>query len=246
MGLLAQAALGLSILDRFPHVLQTISMRLHVAIAPVFVLFFLSQPAWPQAKAYMWDANLGTFVIDGQITPELQKLSADVKAPKPKPINTDPTDKSEIKYAGDGILSLNFKHRKETLDVVYKDEQGNYIPEALKKIDHLLRCPLTGKQVSTPVRLIELLDYIQDNFGSAVVEVYSGYRSPKLNNAMADVNDGVAKNSLHMKGWALDLSIPGVKLKKLKDFAVSLKAGGVGYYPNDNFIHIDIGRARQW
>ena len=63
---------------------------------------------------------------------------------------------------------------------------------------------------------------------------------------MRKKSSGVAKNSLHIKGWAADIHVPGVALKKLHEYAVSLKAGGVGYYPSSGFVHVDVGRVRYW
>ena len=77
-------------------------------------------------------------------------------------------------------------------------------------------------------------------------EVISGYRSPKTNAALASNSSGVAKRSLHMQGMAVDVGLPGMKLAHLRDAAKSLQAGGVGYYPKSNFIHVDTGNVRYW
>ncbi len=76
--------------------------------------------------------------------------------------------------------------------------------------------------------------------------IISGYRSQSTNNKLRRTMSGVAKDSYHMKGKAVDIYVPGVKLRKLKDIAVGLGQGGVGYYPNSNFIHIDVGPVRSW
>ena len=77
-------------------------------------------------------------------------------------------------------------------------------------------------------------------------QVISGYRSPKTNAMLNSKSNGVAKRSLHMQGRAIDIRLPGVELKHLRQAALNLKAGGVGYYPRSNFIHVDTGRTRFW
>ena len=78
------------------------------------------------------------------------------------------------------------------------------------------------------------------------VHVISGYRSPKTNAALHERSDGVATHSLHMDGMAMDIRIPGVELAHLRDAALSLQRGGVGFYPGSDFVHVDVGRVRRW
>jgi uncharacterized protein YcbK (DUF882 family) len=80
----------------------------------------------------------------------------------------------------------------------------------------------------------------------APFHVFSGYRSPKTNSELAQLSNGVAKKSLHMRGMAADVRLPGRALSDLKHAAASLKLGGVGYYPKSDFIHVDVGRVRYW
>jgi uncharacterized protein YcbK (DUF882 family) len=77
-------------------------------------------------------------------------------------------------------------------------------------------------------------------------QLISGYRSPATNAKLRNASSGVAKRSLHMRGKAVDIRLPGVELKHLRQAALSLRAGGVGYYPKSNFIHVDTGRPRFW
>ena len=77
-------------------------------------------------------------------------------------------------------------------------------------------------------------------------EIISAYRSPKTNAMLAGKSGGVAKRSLHMQGKAIDIRVRGCNLKQLREKAVALKAGGVGYYPKSDFIHVDTGRVRYW
>jgi uncharacterized protein YcbK (DUF882 family) len=76
--------------------------------------------------------------------------------------------------------------------------------------------------------------------------IISGYRSPQTNQKLRSKSGGVAKKSLHMQGKAIDIRLPGCKLKQLRNAARALKAGGVGYYAKSDFIHVDTGRVRRW
>ena len=79
------------------------------------------------------------------------------------------------------------------------------------------------------------------------MQVISGYRSPRTNEALRQSGGGgVAKRSLHMHGLAMDIRMPGVDLPRLRDAAWGLQAGGVGYYPGSDFVHVDVGRVRRW
>ena len=74
----------------------------------------------------------------------------------------------------------------------------------------------------------------------------SGYRSPQTNAFLRSRSNGVAENSLHLVGQAIDIRVPGRRLSDLRSAALSLKAGGVGYYPQSDFVHVDVGRVRSW
>ncbi|MBI5625324.1 MAG: YcbK family protein [Elusimicrobia bacterium] len=147
---------------------------------------------------------------------------------------------------GDGRLALHSSYWKERVDVVYRKADGTYDPAGVDQIRRIFRCKLNGAEIDIPVGLIELLDAIQDHFKADAIELLSGYRSPERNAKMRKKSSGVAKNSMHIKGWAADIHVPGVALGKLRDFASSLKAGGVGYYPKSGFVHVDVGRVRYW
>ena len=147
---------------------------------------------------------------------------------------------------GDGIVRLYHQWHKESLEIRYRDEYGNYIPEAMQKIKHLFRDRLTGKEMAVPARLLEILDIIQERHGGRTITILCGYRSPELNAALAANSSTVARHSLHLKGWAADIMIDGVRTSALRDTAKSLKAGGVGYYPSDGFVHVDAGSVRYW
>ena len=95
--------------------------------------------------------------------------------------------------------------------------------------------------------LFDQISLIQAELGvKAEVQIISGYRSPATNNALRARSSGVAKKSYHMLGQAIDFRLEGVNLRKVRDIAREIKAGGVGYYPSSNFVHIDTGPVRYW
>lgn len=147
---------------------------------------------------------------------------------------------------GDGRLSIRSPYWKEWIDIVYRNADGTYDKAALGRIRRIFRDKLKGTEIDIPVGLIELLDAIQDHFRAERVELLCGYRSPERNARMRKKSTAVAKNSLHIKGWAADIRIDGVGLKALRDFSASLKRGGVGYYTKAGFVHVDVGRVRYW
>ena len=145
--------------------------------------------------------------------------------------------------------SLAFKHTHtgEQLALVYAvDDQ--YVPASLTAFNHVLRDHYAGTIGKIDPQLFDLLHRVQLELGCvAPFEVISGYRCPATNaNLRQTRGGGVAKRSLHMEGKAIDVRLPGVPLAELRDAAISLEAGGVGYYPSEQFVHIDTGRVRRW
>lgn len=149
-------------------------------------------------------------------------------------------------YQGNGELKFYNTHSGELVEINYKDDNGNYKKNGIDEINHVLRCRLTGKETQMDMKLIALIDHIQDHFRVDEIDIISGYRSPELNADLRAAGRGVASRSYHLVGKAIDIRIPGVDLKKLKDYAASLRAGGVGYYPGPDFVHIDVGPVRYW
>ena len=124
---------------------------------------------------------------------------------------------------------------------------GRYLPDAFGEIKSVMKDHRTGEKFPIDPRLMDILYVLQRRAGnSANFRVFSGYRSPKTNASLRRHSESVAKGSLHMTGQAVDLELPGTKLSALKKTAISLKSGGVGYYPRDGFIHLDTGRVRHW
>ncbi|TAN29899.1 MAG: DUF882 domain-containing protein [Castellaniella sp.] len=145
-------------------------------------------------------------------------------------------------------LSFNHTHTKENISLIYS-EGGHYVPQALNRLNHFLRDHYTGDVGAMDPELFDVLHRIVLVLGTALqpFQVISGYRCPATNNRLRAANTGgVAKHSLHMDGKAIDIRLPGVPLTELRDVALSLKAGGVGYYSREQFVHIDTGRVRHW
>ena len=153
---------------------------------------------------------------------------------------------SPFHYTGDGSLVVADPTTGESISIVYRTPDGMYEDAALDAIDHTLRCHGKGEEFPISLKLIELLDNIQDHFGAARAMVVSGYRSPDYNAALKRKLKRVAHDSLHMQGLAMDIQLPGVTKQQLASYAKSLKAGGVGMYAGSNFIHIDVGPVRTW
>ena len=156
-------------------------------------------------------------------------------------------------YAGAALMavperSLRFynTHTGESLKTVFWAD-GDFVPEALSDINKLLRDYRTNDVSPIDPQLLILLDRVTTLVSPGdALHVISGYRSPKTNQYLADQSDGVAKHSLHLEGKAIDIRIPGRDLTQLRDSALSLKGGGVGFYPKSQFVHMDTGRVRRW
>jgi uncharacterized protein YcbK (DUF882 family) len=154
--------------------------------------------------------------------------------------------------AGTGVdraLSFVHTHTREKLSVVYT-AAGAYVPDALMRIDRTLRDHYTGDVHRIDTALLDLLHELAHTLGtSEPFHVISGYRSLATNamlRARSRAATGVARRSLHMDGRAIDIRVPRVRLTDLRDAALDLARGGVGYYPNSNFVHVDTGRVRRW
>ncbi len=143
-------------------------------------------------------------------------------------------------------LSFVSLHTGEKLAVDYC-VNGSYVPEALQEISRILRDFRTGEALAMDVGLLDLLSDLRHKLRSkAPFEVISGYRSPKTNAMLAAASGGVARKSLHMQGMAIDIRVPGRSLRQVRDAALAMKAGGVGFYPKPDFVHVDVGRVRAW
>jgi uncharacterized protein YcbK (DUF882 family) len=143
-------------------------------------------------------------------------------------------------------LRLYNTHTGESLRSVFWAE-GQFIPDALKDINKLLRDHRNDKIAEMDPKLIVLLNDVSDKFGAGqTLHIISGYRSPESNAKLAAASGGVAKHSMHMDGKAIDIRMPGKNLAQLHKAAMAMKGGGVGYYPDSQFVHMDTGRVRYW
>jgi uncharacterized protein YcbK (DUF882 family) len=140
-------------------------------------------------------------------------------------------------------------HTGERLDVVYR-RGDQYIPEALDQLDHYLRDHRTGDVHHFDPRLFDLLDDLTASLGdsSGEIDVICGYRTPWSNEFLRarSPHTGVAQHSLHMQAEAIDIRLPGIPTSVLRDAALRLHRGGVGYYRSSDFVHVDVGRVRHW
>lgn len=149
--------------------------------------------------------------------------------------------------APDHRLVLYNTHTAERIDIVYR-RGDRYVPDALAKLDYFLRDHVTGDVRHFDPRLYDILSELTAAVGrpGGELEIVCGYRAPSTNAALRAHTEGVAKNSLHIQAEAIDLRMPGINTLKLREAALELRRGGVGYYPHSDFIHVDTGRVRQW
>ncbi len=144
------------------------------------------------------------------------------------------------------VLVLENVHTGKRLEVAYA-VGGRYVPEALKKLNQFLRDPLCGATTRMDPRLFDLLHVLWMRMGAKKpYQVISAYRSPATNALMRRKSPGVASNSYHTRGKAVDVCLPGSSLKRLRDMALAARMGGVGFYPQDGFVHLDTGPVRHW
>ncbi|MBE0583999.1 MAG: DUF882 domain-containing protein [Desulfofustis sp.] len=142
-------------------------------------------------------------------------------------------------------LSFYHTHTGETLEVVL--DPKNISTRDARRVSHFLRDFRNGETHPIDRHLLALLCRIRKESGSdGTIEVISGYRSPATNAILRKKSSGVAKNSLHMQGRAIDIRLSNLQTSELKDIACSLKQGGVGYYAKSDFVHLDTGRIRFW
>jgi uncharacterized protein YcbK (DUF882 family) len=146
----------------------------------------------------------------------------------------------------DHLLLYN-THTAERIDIIYRRGDA-YIPEALAKLDFFLRDHRTDEVRHFDPHLYDILSDLTAAVGrpGGEIDIVCGYRTSSTNESLRAHTNGVAKNSLHIQAHAVDLRMPGIDTLKLRKAALALGRGGVGYYPHSDFIHLDVGRVRQW
>jgi uncharacterized protein YcbK (DUF882 family) len=146
-------------------------------------------------------------------------------------------------------LRFYHTHTREHLDIVYR-RGDTYLPEALDQLDHYLRDHRTGDVHHFDPRLFDLLHDLTSklNDSGGEIDVICGYRTPWSNEFLRTRNahTGVALHSLHMQAEAIDIRLPGIATSTVRDVALKMQRGGVGYYRASDFVHVDVGPVRRW
>jgi uncharacterized protein YcbK (DUF882 family) len=144
-------------------------------------------------------------------------------------------------------MSLHHMHTDQRISLVYR-VGDRYQRSALAKLNEFLKDFRTGDAVPIDPQLFDILYDVKSNLGDpdARYEVLSAYRSPRTNDMLRRSSHGVARNSLHLYGQAMDIRFPDLPTREIRDAALSVGRGGVGYYPSANFVHVDTGKVRHW
>jgi uncharacterized protein YcbK (DUF882 family) len=151
-----------------------------------------------------------------------------------------------VQHIPSKMIALQNPHTGDHLKLTYF-ERGLYIEDALQEIDFIFRDHHTGDIHPVDPALLDQLYELKLTLNvSRPFNIVSGYRSPETNANLRRHSDGVAKNSLHMQGRAIDIRLDGYDTRTIRDAALAMQRGGVGYYPDSNFVHIDTGNIRSW
>ncbi len=149
----------------------------------------------------------------------------------------------------DSRLRMHNTHTGEALDVAFR-VHGEPYPNGIAELNHLLRDYRTGDDAHYPIAEFDLLHALMQRLGrpSGIIEIICGYRTPQTNEYLRtrSSNTGVAEASQHTLSQAIDIRVPGVSTLRLRDAALALGLGGVGYYPQSQFVHVDVGPVREW
>jgi len=145
-------------------------------------------------------------------------------------------------------IVVSYPYTKEKADVIYYHD-GHYDSAALRKIERVMRDRHENEAGEIDPELIDYMVDMRKRLGlpdGVVFQILSGYRTRDTNVQLAQTNGNVAKDSLHMHGWAVDFRIEGVNGKAICEIAKTMQRGGVAYYPEDNHVHVDLGNIRTW
>jgi uncharacterized protein YcbK (DUF882 family) len=157
-----------------------------------------------------------------------------------------PIEPPQLDLTSPRTLSMTNVNSGESINVTYWSD-GTYHREALDQLNHFLRDVKTNEQTEMDPHVLDVLWHTMQLTGfHGTVEVLSAYRSPETNAWLASVSRGVAQDSQHMNGNAMDIRFPGVPVYKIRQAARSLQMGGVGFYPRSGFVHLDTGPIRYW
>lgn len=142
-------------------------------------------------------------------------------------------------------LTLFNMNTRESITATFR-QGGRYIPAELQRLSTFLVDHKNGDVIAMDPELFDALWHLQRRLGNSSFEVLSAYRSPQTNAVMARMSRGVARNSLHTQGQAIDVKVPGFSPYHVRQAARELGLGGVGYYPRTGFVHVDTGPVRYW
>jgi uncharacterized protein YcbK (DUF882 family) len=143
-------------------------------------------------------------------------------------------------------LSFYHTHTQKTREMTYA-VGGVYVESALEEVNNFLADFRTGDVKGMDPQLLDIMYEVRASLGGkGTFEIISAYRSPKTNQMLRDAGKGVARKSQHLLGKAIDIRLRNVASSELRDAALRMKRGGVGYYEKSNFVHIDTGRVRRW
>ncbi|MGB4056988.1 MAG: DUF882 domain-containing protein [Alphaproteobacteria bacterium] len=146
----------------------------------------------------------------------------------------------------DWRVSLSQAHTDEKFSGVYR-VGDQYLPDAFRRLNFILRDHRTGEVFPMDPHVIDIVSIIQSKMRTGrPLKVLSGYRSPRTNSMLRHETRGVAKNSFHMYGQAMDIRDDDYSSNRIRKIACSIKAGGVGFYPRSDFVHVDTGTVRTW
>ena len=153
---------------------------------------------------------------------------------------------SALPWREERVLSFFNTHTSERLTLPYFAD-GSYLGGALARLESFLRDHRTGEQHPIDPKLFDLLHELRLATGARdPFQVISCYRSPATNAVLRSTGGGVASKSMHVEGRAIDVRLSGVRTTVLRDAALELRRGGVGYYRDSDFVHVDTGRVRTW
>ncbi len=234
------------------------SRTLAIALLAVVATIAGSAEAFAETKK----TGTGSTAIPGTQSPELVvrrlALMRGRAAAKPTtskwgvgryapPVHTTPPPRpGPVDERGPRTLSFFHMHTHESITVTYKRD-GAYVPGALARLNHFLRDDRTGTEVNMDPQLFDILWLVRRRLGStAPYHVVSAYRSPSTNAWLVSYTSGVASDSRHMRGQAIDVMLPGRTPAQVRGAGLALGMGGVGYYPRTGFVHLDTGPVRRW
>ena len=183
--------------------------------------------------------------VHARLLPPTKMVYAALLAPGVLPADEAAVPDDGTKYE----LKLHHLHSGESIDVVYR-VGDTYIPAAIEKLDYFLRDSRTQDEKAYDPREFDVLHNLMARLGrpGGVIDIVCGYRTPWSNNFLRTRgrHTGVAKDSQHVQAKAIDIRVPGVRTRTLRDVALSLDEGGVWYYPRSQFVHVDVGPVRRW